>query len=311
MSNKPNKKLKIKRNLKTGQFLSKDINETNDSYNKYAKKFFKNLSLPRSLKQPVPNFPYVYLWIRKDKNKIFYVGAGVKNRAWNLSRRNNLTINVIKKIGKKNVYIKIIKTKSWEEALDTERKLINKFGRFDKGSGSLTNMTEGGEGAKGRIVNIKTRNAVAESNKKRVYTAEMRENLSKKLKIIKSNVSNETRAKLSKALKGKPRPDHVKKILLQNLERGREKNREYLLSQENLDRLTNNRELAKGWHKSEEGRKIHSRVAIESWINKKKTKKNCLNCKNEYETYFPNRSKFCGNNCKASYRRKTLKTRNI
>jgi hypothetical protein len=58
-------------------------------------------------------------------------------------------------------------------------------------------------------------------------------------------------------------------------------------------------EKAKEWHKSDEGRKWHSEHGKKTWINKPIFKKNCVVCGKEYETPFPNRSKFCHQNCKA------------
>ncbi|MDC3026312.1 hypothetical protein OA248_03295 [Candidatus Pelagibacter sp.] len=296
----------IKRHKKSGKFLPKNLEETKDDYNKYAKKFFKNLSLPRNVAKPIPNYPYIYKWFRKDTGKIFYVGAGVKKRAWNLSRRNNLTINVIRKIGKKGVKIEIVRMKSWEDALKEEENLIKKFGRKDNKTGILTNMTDGGQGKTGSPMSDSTKKAISEANKKRVYTKEMRLNLSKKLKIIKANVSNETRKKLSEKFKGKPRPKWMREIMLDNLNRGRVKSTKYWTSDEGLKILSELRELTKKWHASEAGRKWHSKHGKETWINRKTSKKICLNCNSEYETYFPSRSKFCSNNCKSAYRTKKL-----
>ena len=52
----------------------KNQKETKDKYNKQTKKVFINLILPRDLKEPIPNYPYIYKWYRNDTNKIFYVG---------------------------------------------------------------------------------------------------------------------------------------------------------------------------------------------------------------------------------------------
>jgi hypothetical protein len=65
-------------------------------------------------------------------------------------------------------------------------------------------------------------------------------------------------------------------------------------------------EASKEWHRSDEGRKFHSEIGKKSWENKPKYIKICEVCQKEYETFFPKRSKFCHNNCKA----KSLRDRN-
>ena len=56
----------------------------------------------------------------------------------------------------------------------------------------------------------------------------------------------------------------------------------------------------------EEARKVHSAIAKKGWKNRrnKASKVNCQVCGKEYETYFPKRSKFCHQNCKATARRR-------
>jgi hypothetical protein len=63
-------------------------------------------------------------------------------------------------------------------------------------------------------------------------------------------------------------------------------------------------ELAKEWHTSEEGTKWHSEHGKEGWKTRQGFKKNCEECGEEYTTYFPNRSRFCHQNCKAKALRK-------
>lgn len=65
---------------------------------------------------------------------------------------------------------------------------------------------------------------------------------------------------------------------------------------ENLDNI---RPLTKKWHKSKEGRKWHSEIAKKSYINRRKYTKHCEVCGKEYQTYYPDRARFCHQNCKA------------
>lgn len=51
---------------------------------------------------------YVYVWIRKDIDKVFYVGKGKNNRYKDLSSRNKWFLNVVHKVGMENIEIKIL-----------------------------------------------------------------------------------------------------------------------------------------------------------------------------------------------------------
>ena len=70
------------------------------------------------------------------------------------------------------------------------------------------------------------------------------------------------------------------------------------------DHLKDIGELAKEWHSSKEGIKWHKEHGKKTWVNRKVFKKKCEVCREEYETYFPNRSRFCHDNCKAKALRK-------
>lgn len=59
---------------------------------------------------------------------------------------------------------------------------------------------------------------------------------------------------------------------------------------------------AKKWHSSEEGLKWHSEQSKKNWEKikaEKGTVKECIVCGKEYTAYFPKRSKYCSNKCKA------------
>jgi hypothetical protein len=69
-------------------------------------------------------------------------------------------------------------------------------------------------------------------------------------------------------------------------------------------------ELAKTWHSSPAGLAWHSENGKKAWESRTKTTKQCVECGKEYETYYPTRSKFCHQNCKATAlrRRRSDKT---
>lgn len=95
---------------------------------------------------------YVYAHIREDINKPFYIGIGKTSnykRAFDIKKRNNIWKKVFNKTkSKANI---IYTNLTWAEACEIEINLINYLGRIDKGTGVLTNLTDGGEGAYGVI----------------------------------------------------------------------------------------------------------------------------------------------------------------
>ncbi len=103
------------------------------------------------------NIYYIYIHIRVDLNVPFYVGVGTIRserkyykqryyRAHNKSRRTKFWKNIINKT---DYRIEVL-----EESLDEvyilkrEQELIQLYGRRDLGSGTLVNLTDGGEGCK-------------------------------------------------------------------------------------------------------------------------------------------------------------------
>ena len=86
---------------------------------------------------------YIYVYLREDGSP-YYVGKGKGNRAWSKNRRipppTDPSLIVI---------VKEFLTET--EAFDEERLLIAFYGRKDKGTGILRNLTDGGEGSSGWI----------------------------------------------------------------------------------------------------------------------------------------------------------------
>jgi hypothetical protein len=98
---------------------------------------------------------YVYQYLREDGSP-YYIGKGKDNRAWSYQR----TIN-----RPPDDRIVIIKNNLTEdEAHELEIELIRQYGRKDLGTGILRNMTDGGEGASGRITSEVTKSKISEAN---------------------------------------------------------------------------------------------------------------------------------------------------
>jgi hypothetical protein len=87
----------------------------------------------------------VYQHLRKDTNEVFYVGIGKKEtRAKSKARNNPYWHHIVKKYG---YTIEIVfKDLTWEDACIKEKELISKYGRIDLKTGTLVNLTDGGDG---------------------------------------------------------------------------------------------------------------------------------------------------------------------
>lgn len=104
---------------------------------------------------------YVYRHIRLDKNEPFYIGIGAKKkdrytvwtseykRAFEIIRRNNVWKSIVSRT---EFEVEILaEFESYKEAQEKEKELIKYYGRIINNTGCLANLTEGGEGAAGRI----------------------------------------------------------------------------------------------------------------------------------------------------------------
>lgn len=87
---------------------------------------------------------YVYGHYTADTDELFYIGKGSKRRAWDRYGRNEYWKNKVKKHG---LVVKILVDGLTEDdAYEKEKQLITEIG-----TGTLTNMTEGGEGISSNI----------------------------------------------------------------------------------------------------------------------------------------------------------------
>jgi hypothetical protein len=145
---------------------------------------------------------YVYRHIRTDKNQPFYIGIGSDSeykRANERTRRSELW----KKIAKKSDYIVeiIADDVSVEFAKEKEIEFISLYGRIDKGTGTLCNLTDGGDGINGYIFTASHREKLSEKAKVKILSEEQKEKLRKARLGIKN--SEEARRKISLANKNR------------------------------------------------------------------------------------------------------------
>ena len=141
----------------------------------------------------------VYEHLRNDTNEVFYVGIGVKEgRAFEKHGRNPHWHNIVNKAGYTvNIVYKDIEH---DEAKQIEILLIEKYGRKDLGLGNLVNMTDGGEGALGVIISEETRQKLSKANKGKPKSEEHIKKISEANKG--KTLSEETRQKMSERQKG-------------------------------------------------------------------------------------------------------------
>ena len=130
-----------------------------------------------------PNGFYVYAYLRDD-NTPYYIGKGKGLRAWTkIKSRDRISCP------KYQSKIIIVETNLTElGALAIERRLIKWYGRKDKGTGTLRNLTDGGEGGHGASRSKETRAKMSAALKGK----------------SKGPMSNSEKLKRSLSAKGKP-----------------------------------------------------------------------------------------------------------
>lgn len=91
----------------------------------------------------------VYRHIRLDTNEVFYIGIGKsETRAYKKDGRNRIWNHIVNKT-KYRVEI-ILEDLTVEEAENKEREFIKLYGRIDLKTGTLSNLTVGGESLLGK-----------------------------------------------------------------------------------------------------------------------------------------------------------------
>ena len=107
---------------------------------------------------------YLYRHIRLDKNEPFYIGIGKESnygRAYDKSERTSFWKNIVAKT-EYRVDI-VLDDLTWEEACLKEKEFIKLYGRKTSEGGRLCNLTDGGEGAFGRVLSQETKDKISKS----------------------------------------------------------------------------------------------------------------------------------------------------
>lgn len=145
------------------------------------------------MKKAIGNIFYVYFHYRKDDGKLFYIGKGNGNRAYNTTRRNIYWKRVVEKHGH---IVKIVQ----DNLSESDAYELEEFCIIEYGLNKLTNMNYGGKGG----------------NFGYEHTPETLLKLKNRSKRIGYNHSDETREKLRKANIGKTASDETKEKLSKN-----------------------------------------------------------------------------------------------
>lgn len=138
---------------------------------------------------------YVYRHIRLDKNVPFYIGIGSDKdykRAHAFKKRNRYWSHIINKHDYK-VEI-LMDDLTWEDACKKETEFILLYGREDLNLGTLTNLTNGGDG----IFGFK-------------FSDESKQKMSKSQKN-KKPITEETRERMRKASQGRDTAAHIRGV---------------------------------------------------------------------------------------------------
>jgi hypothetical protein len=131
---------------------------------------------------------YLYRHIRLDKNEPFYIGVGSSAnyfRAFRKTNRNNHWNNVVN-ITNYEVEI-LFDDLSDEQARLKEIEFIKLYGRVDLGTGSLVNLTDGGDGCLSRKMTKEIASKIGNANKGKIRTKEFRDNIAL---VNKARMSN-------------------------------------------------------------------------------------------------------------------------
>lgn len=142
---------------------------------------------------------YVIYRHLKPNGEVFYIGIGSEKRAYQKNPRSDFWKRVVSIHGYE---VQILKSDlSWKDACELEILLISWYGRRNLNTGTLVNMTEGGDGSVGYSPSEESRRSRSEKMKGVPKSEKARKNMNKS-KIGKS-ISEEHRlkCKLSNAKK--------------------------------------------------------------------------------------------------------------
>ena len=141
---------------------------------------------------------YVYVHMKNTDDSVFYVGKGSKYRSTSKNGRSKYWHNIVNKYGFTAEIVKSVLT--FEEANSYEMYLIAKL--REEGC-HLCNMTDGGEGRAGYVVNEETKQAISKATKGKKRSEDTKAKMKGNKNAFGAKRSVETKAKMSASKKGK------------------------------------------------------------------------------------------------------------
>lgn len=165
---------------------------------------------------------FLYRHIRLDKNEVFYIGIGTKpnrthpherseyRRAYDKRNRCDFWKRITSKT---NYSIEImLESDNYEFIKQKEIEFIRLYGRKNLGTGTLVNLTDGGEGNLNVVRSEEWRRNISMKAKGRKLSQELIDRMVKARAWYPGH-SQETRDKISKAQKGRKKsPEHLQKL---------------------------------------------------------------------------------------------------
>lgn len=144
---------------------------------------------------------YTYAYLREDKTP-YYIGKGCGKRAWQHCKGE-----IMPPKDKSRILI-LKKNLSQEEAFKHEIYMIYVFGRKDNGTGILRNMTNGGEGNRGRKQSEQTKRKIGDAHRGKKMSASAKQKLSDYRSG--TQLSDDHKQNISRSLKGERNPNYGK-----------------------------------------------------------------------------------------------------
>lgn len=175
---------------------------------------------------------YVYTWARPDTGDVFYVGKGRMSRdVRSKDRHNPIFKNIVSKLngmGMSPTVERIMEGLTEAEAFELEMKVIARHGRIDLKTGTLANLTSGGEGKAGAILSeedkkkksLAMRDFLSDPANRSLLSARVKKRYEDPLErekasaaLVKRYEDPTEREKTSAALRGKPKTsEHVESV---------------------------------------------------------------------------------------------------
>lgn len=132
---------------------------------------------------------YLYRHIRLDKNEVFYIGIGTKGinkkgygRAFENHNENSIWVNIV---NKSDYEVEILlESDDYNFIKQKEIEFIALYGRKNLGTGTLANLTDGGDGQLGRVVTLETKKKISDKLRGRKIAPETLEKRKKTRQFI-------------------------------------------------------------------------------------------------------------------------------